>query len=60
MAPGGTDMAMTIAELKEVCERRRRGVTDPQRLTAAELQNITDILLEFLESKRREDEQPAP
>lgn len=31
----------------------RRGVSDPARLIAAELQNITEVLLQLLEETRR-------
>lgn len=32
---------------------QRRGVTDPARLVAAEMHNITDVLLEILKELRR-------
>ena len=50
-------MAKTIHELTAEFEIRRRGVTDPQRQTAIELQNITDLLLQLLEAQRRAQRQ---
>jgi hypothetical protein len=39
-----TDPAMLAVRF----DGQRRGVSDPARLVAAELQNITDVLLEIL------------
>ena len=39
-------------DLSETFDQRRRGVTDPTRLVAIELQNISDALLEVLKRLR--------
>lgn len=43
---------LDVAGLSVKFEGQRRGVTDPARLVAAELHNITDVLLEILKELR--------
>ena len=42
------DTPSRIEDLIKACDLRRRGVSDPVRLGAAELHNITDTLVEIL------------
>lgn len=46
------DQMKEAADLQKTFDTRRRGVTDQVRLAAAELQNITDVLLEMLKELR--------
>jgi hypothetical protein len=41
-----------VAGLSMKFDLHRRGVSDPARLVAAELHNITDVLLEILKELR--------
>ena len=41
-----TDPAMLAVKFDN--QRQRQGITDPAKLVAAELHNITDVLLEIL------------
>jgi hypothetical protein len=47
------EKSLDSKELTLKFERMRRGVTDPARLAAAELQNITDVLLEIRTSTKQ-------
>jgi hypothetical protein len=45
-----TDPAMLAVRFDN--QRQRQGITDPAKLVAAELHNITDVLLEILKEMR--------
>jgi hypothetical protein len=44
---------VTVSALVAKFEATRSGVSDPARMVAAELHNITDVLVELLKELRR-------